>query len=84
MESVDQTTDKSSMARRRFLQKLGLISAAAATGSYTLLEVPSKAHAQATAGATNAQRWGLLIDTAKCSSGCDACVRGCLRSRLQL
>lgn len=23
------------------------------------------------------QRWGMLIDTAKCAQGCDACVRGC-------
>jgi len=23
------------------------------------------------------QRWGMLIDTNKCSKGCDACVRGC-------
>ena len=24
-----------------------------------------------------AQRWGLLIDTTRCASGCDACVRAC-------
>ncbi len=26
---------------------------------------------------SDAQRWGLLIDAAKCADGCDACVRGC-------
>ena len=75
-------TDNSTQARRRFLQKLGLLSAAAATGSYTLLDVPP-ARASTNAGTSTAnaasatRRWGLLIDTSKCSSGCDACVRGC-------
>lgn len=27
--------------------------------------------------ATSQKRWGLLIDTSKCSSGCDACVNAC-------
>ena len=27
--------------------------------------------------ASASQRWGLLIDTNKCASGCDACVRAC-------
>ncbi len=57
------------LARRRFLQKLGLMGAVAA--SYTLLEV------QAKTAASSDKRWGLFIDTSKCSSGCDACVRGC-------
>lgn len=70
-------TDSSALARRRFLKKLGLLGAATAS-SYTLLEVssPAKASVSADSAAPN-KRWGLLIDTAKCSSGCDACVRGC-------
>ncbi|MEM7258234.1 MAG: sulfate reduction electron transfer complex DsrMKJOP subunit DsrO, partial [Pseudomonadota bacterium] len=60
---------KSQQARRRFLKNLGLLGAAAA--SYTLLEV------QAKTPVSGDKRWGLLIDTSKCSSGCDACVRGC-------
>ncbi|MHB1941487.1 MAG: sulfate reduction electron transfer complex DsrMKJOP subunit DsrO [Acidiferrobacteraceae bacterium] len=28
-------------------------------------------------GASVLKRWGLLIDTAKCSTGCDACVTAC-------
>ena len=70
-------TENSVLARRRFLQKLGLVSAAAATSSYTLLEVTAKADAAEANETGNTTRWGLLIDTAKCSSGCDACVRGC-------
>lgn len=61
--------EKSRQARRRFLRNLGLLGAA--TASYTLLEVHAKTPA------TNANRWGLFIDTSKCASGCDACVRGC-------
>jgi tetrathionate reductase subunit B len=28
-------------------------------------------------GASSAVRWGMLIDTTKCASGCDACVKAC-------
>jgi len=30
-----------------------------------------------TQGASSAIRWGMLIDTTKCASGCDACVTAC-------
>lgn len=29
------------------------------------------------AGASSKVRWGMLIDTTKCTSGCDACVKAC-------
>ncbi len=32
---------------------------------------------KANAGASGKVRWGMLVDTAKCATGCDACVRGC-------
>lgn len=70
-----KNTDKSLLARRRFLRNLGLLGATAAS-SFTLLEVQAEAQA-AIDGASAEKRWGLLIDTAKCSTGCDACVRGC-------
>jgi len=70
-------SNKSKQARRRFLQKLGLAGIAAATGSYSLLEMPVKAAGNNNNGELSERRWGLLIDTTKCSSGCDACVRGC-------
>jgi molybdopterin-containing oxidoreductase family iron-sulfur binding subunit len=36
------------------------------------------AHARpADQAATDAVRWGMLIDTNKCAKGCDACVSGC-------
>ena len=71
-----ETTEQAVTARRRFLQKLGVLGAVGSLSTITLLEVTAKA-ASADAGVTSAKRWGLLIDTAKCSSGCDACVQGC-------
>jgi len=68
---MSQSSDNASLARRRFLQKLGLAVVAGTTPALTLLS--SSAGAKASADV----RWGLLIDTDKCSSGCDDCVRGC-------
>ncbi|MEE9333135.1 MAG: 4Fe-4S dicluster domain-containing protein [Granulosicoccaceae bacterium] len=62
-------------ARRRFLQRLGLLSVAVAAPA--LLPALSGATITPVKGASNKHRWGLLIDTSKCVSGCDACVRGC-------
>ena len=64
------------MDRRGFLA----ISAAALGGvalapSVRLIEIAAARPADQPA--SNAVRWGLLIDTDKCASGCDACVRAC-------
>jgi len=63
------------------------IGAAAATGAglgvaalapgLQLIEV-SAAGAPST-GASSDKRWGMLIDSNKCASGCDACVKACNR-----
>jgi len=71
----DREADSKSLgvlARRQFLIKIGLLSAAAGASSLTLVDVASTSD-----GDVDSKRWGLLIDTAKCASGCDACVRGC-------
>ena len=77
--SIKQT--KSLQARRRFLQRLGVLGAAS-LGATSLL--PSVRHAGANTvskdvakGVSGKHRWGMLIDTSKCATGCDACVRGC-------
>lgn len=69
----DSKTDTSTQARRRFLRNIGLLGVAASASSLALIKLSPSAHATASSEA----RWGLLIDTAKCASGCDACVRGC-------
>lgn len=73
---MTSTTNTSFAARRRFLQNIGALGAVAAVSSLTLIEVGARA-ATASNAATPVNRWGLLIDTAKCASGCDDCVRGC-------
>ena len=53
---------------------VGLGAAALAPGLH-LIEV-SQANTPAK-GASSTVRWGMLIDTTKCASGCDACVKAC-------
>lgn len=59
---------KAQQSRRRFLGRLGLLGAASTLTVTTF----ARSH-----GARGEQRWGLLIDTARCATGCDACVTGC-------
>lgn len=66
-------------SRRKFLVG-GAIAATAGLAiapGITLLDV---AHARpADQAASSANRWGLLIDTTKCKSGCDDCVAACFK-----
>lgn len=73
--ATDGGQQVSARARRRFLARLGI--AAVAVSSPALSLMPLRAADEKTAAA--GPRWGLLIDTAKCASGCDDCVRGCNR-----
>jgi tetrathionate reductase subunit B len=41
------------------------------------LHLIETSRATPTAGASSAVRWGMLIDTTKCASGCTACVDAC-------
>jgi len=62
-------------SRRGFLGKAlvaGAVAAAPAVG--VVMKVAARPPQEA---ATGKQRWGMLIDTEKCASGCDACVRAC-------
>ncbi len=62
-----------SLNRREFL---GLTAVAAlATPGLRLVELAQARAPEETA--TKLQRWGLLIDAAKCADGCDACVTAC-------
>ncbi len=63
-------------ARRLFLKRLGLVGVAVAAAP-AVLPALSKATVTPLTAASSEHRWGLLIDTTKCASGCDACVRGC-------
>ncbi len=75
MSAPDAPGRRAGLARRRFLQALGLV-AGAASAPTVLLMRPAGARAP-DEPASARQRWGLLIDAGKCAEGCDACVRGC-------
>jgi len=62
-------------ARRNFL---GGVAAAAgmAVAPGVLLHQVARASSE-TEAVTSDVRWGMLIDTNQCDSGCDACVKGC-------
>jgi molybdopterin-containing oxidoreductase family iron-sulfur binding subunit len=61
--------------RRDFL-KLGALATGAAVAPGVLLYGIAHSRAPEEA-ASNRQRWGMLIDTTKCASGCTECVSAC-------
>lgn len=76
MNSATPNQNNAQSARRRFLQRLGVLGVSVAAAP-ALLPIESKAQLTTLKGTSDEHRWGLLIDSAKCASGCDACVRGC-------
>ena len=62
-------------ARRRFLGQSAAAAALTLTPGVTLMQVAQARPADQEA--TDAQRWGLLIDANKCAIGCDDCVKAC-------
>jgi len=76
MMQTSSTSANAKAARRRFLQGLGTLGLTLVSGS-AVLPGNTQATVKEIKGVSDAHRWGLLIDTSKCASGCDACVRGC-------
>jgi len=76
MDPTESNLSNRAAARRRFLQRLGVLGAVTVAAP-SLLPSQSRAQLKTLKGASEEHRWGLLIDTSKCASGCDACVRGC-------
>ena len=74
MNGAADQNEPSSQARRGFLgvAAAGIAGAMLAPG-VQLIEVAQAA----TTGANPRVRWGMLIDTTKCATGCDACVSAC-------
>ena len=67
---------KGRLARRAFLGRVGIATAALAfTPGLRLIELARARPADEPA--SSAQRWGLVFDTDKCASNCDVCVRAC-------
>ena len=65
-----------SLGRRRFLSLSSAMLAGVTLAPGILLIAPAAARAPEQA-ASRQVRWGLLIDTNKCSTGCDDCVKAC-------
>ncbi|MDH5407032.1 MAG: 4Fe-4S dicluster domain-containing protein [Gammaproteobacteria bacterium] len=68
---MKQDTD---MNRRQFLGKAAATAGLAIAPGVMLYEAQARPADQA---ATSKQRWGMLINTAKCEAGCDDCVTAC-------
>jgi tetrathionate reductase subunit B len=64
------------MSRRNFLG-VAATAAAAAGGLMLAPGISLVEMAKAAAGASSKVRWGMLIDTTKCASGCTDCVDAC-------
>jgi len=69
-------SDQVNTARRRFVGgAAGSLAAAGLAPGFIFHEVAQARPVDQPASSEN--RWGMLIDTNKCTSGCDACVTGC-------
>ena len=73
---MTQQTDNTDLYRRRFLHAAGIGAGtlAIAPGVHLIQIAVAKPDDQPV---TDAVRWGMLIDTTKCASGCDVCVTAC-------
>jgi len=64
-----------SVSRRKFLGISGAVAGVALAPGVRLIEIAAAKPAAEEASST--QRWGLLIDTNKCTKGCTSCVDAC-------
>ncbi|MDH4275009.1 MAG: 4Fe-4S dicluster domain-containing protein [Gammaproteobacteria bacterium] len=64
------------LSRRQFVSAGAAVAVGAVLAPGVFLHSVAQARSPAE-GASNYQRWGLLIDTNKCRTGCDDCVSAC-------
>ena len=75
-ECPEKSDTLASTDRRRFLRAAVGGGALVSAGGFNLIELAqAKSDDEAVSSLV---RWGLLIDTSKCASDCDACVTGCV------
>ncbi len=70
------SNDQIDKNRRQFLGKTALAAGVATIAPGVVLTV-ANATPEVASGASNANRWGMLIDTNKCADDCTACVSAC-------
>ncbi len=73
---MSDTSNRIDSARRAFLNKAGAAAGAAAIAPGVFLTTPAVAR-PADQPVSSEKRWGILVDTNKCASNCDACVTAC-------
>lgn len=65
------------LARREFLGRGAAVAAAGVTLAPGVMLYGAAQAKPADQAVTSAVRWGMLVDTSKCSNGCNACVDAC-------
>ena len=73
---MSHSNEQPDLNRRKFFGTTAGAVAAASLAPGVILQSVSAARAPDQA-VTDAVRWGMLIDTAKCADGCTACVQAC-------
>lgn len=76
MSKAIDNKDGVSISRRSFVEKSATTAAALTIAPGIFLHQAAEAKPKDQA-VTSSVRWGMLIDTSKCESGCNACVTAC-------
>jgi molybdopterin-containing oxidoreductase family iron-sulfur binding subunit len=77
MSKVDQSSNQpiEDKSRRQFIAGAGAVAGLMIAPGVTLMDL---AHGKpADQAASNTVRWGMLVDTTKCATGCNDCVTAC-------
>jgi len=77
MQGVSAARGPVEAGRRWFLKTAAAFTTSVLAPGVTLMAFAESAPAQARGAASAKNRWGLLIDAARCSDGCSACVSAC-------
>ena len=65
-------------ARRRFLARAGIVAGAALAAGLAVVPLArARRNRQSGEAVSGEVRYGMLVDSARCARGCDACVRAC-------
>ncbi|MGD8934928.1 MAG: 4Fe-4S dicluster domain-containing protein [Thiogranum sp.] len=73
---MSESSNLADIARRNFLTRAGAVTGAAVIAPGVFLSVTASAR-PADEPVTGKKRWGILVDTNKCASGCNDCVTAC-------
>jgi tetrathionate reductase subunit B len=73
---MSESSNLTDIARRNFLARAGIAAGAATVAPGVFLSVTASAR-PADEAVTGRKRWGILVDTGKCASGCNDCVTAC-------